>query len=188
MRVDARLLGVAGGVIAAGAIVLMAVVMTGAGSAQTSPEASRIAAADRKTVTIEYGGWKVTCDETGDLSRPVCSAAFRVFDKNTSKTILTWLVGRSSDDRLLSEFYVPTEVLIEPGVSMVLEDGPAYKADFVACGRSACKALLALDAALASELASATRATLSLTASNGKVTQFSMAIDGIDAALAELVN
>jgi invasion protein IalB len=188
MRVDARSMGVTTGAIAAAAIALTAVLMTGAGSAQTSPEASKLAAADRKTVTMQYGGWKVTCDETGDQSRPVCSAAFRVFDKNTNNTILTWLVGHSRDGRLLSEFYVPTEVLIGPGVSMVLEDGPAYKADFVACGRSACKAILALDAALASELASATQATLSLTASNGKVTRFSMAIDGIEAALTELGN
>ena len=72
--------------------------------------------------------------------------------------------------------------------AMVLEDGPAYKADFVACGRSACKAVLPLDAALASELASATKATLSLTASNGEVTNFSMGIEGIATAMAELKN
>lgn len=142
--------------------------------------------ADRKTVTIQYGGWKVTCDETGGSE--VCSAAFRVMNRETNATILTWMVGRGSDGQLLTEFFVPTEILITPGVSMVLEDGPAYKADFVACGRQACKAVLPLDAALASELASATKATLSLTASNGKVTNFSMGIDGIAAAMAELEN
>jgi invasion protein IalB len=185
-------MAVATGALAAGAIALSTLVMTGAGApeslAQTSTKSSKIAAADRKTVTMQYGGWKVTCDEAGDTARPVCSAAFRVFDKDTKATILTWLIGRSRDDRLLTEFYVPTEVLIEPGVSMVLEDGPAYKANYVACGKSACKAILPLDPALASELASASRATLSLTGSNGKVTRFSMSIDGIEAALAELAN
>ena len=142
--------------------------------------------ADRKTVTMQYGGWKVTCDEAGGST--VCSAAFRVVNRETNATILTWLVGRGRNDELLTEFFVPTEILIKPGVSMVLENGPAYTAEFVACGRSACKAVLALDAALASELASATKATLSLTASNGKVTNFSMGIDGIAAAMAELEN
>ncbi len=142
--------------------------------------------ANRKTVTTQYGGWKVTCDEAGEST--VCSAAFRVINRETNATILTWLVGRGSDDQLLTEFFVPTEILIKPGVSMVLEDGPAYTAEFVACGRSACKAALPLDDALASELASATRATLSLTGSNGKVTNFSMNIDGIAAAMAELEN
>ena len=142
--------------------------------------------AERKTVTMQYGGWKVTCDEAGESS--VCSAAFRVVNRETNATILTWLVGRGRSGQLLTEFFVPTEILIEPGVSVVLEEGPAYKAEFVACGRSACKAVLALDPALASELASATKATLSLTASNGKVTNFSMGIDGIAAAMAELAN
>jgi invasion protein IalB len=142
--------------------------------------------ADRKTVTMQYGGWTVTCDEAGEAS--VCSAAFRVVNRQTNATILTWMVGRGSDGQLLTEFFVPTEVLIQPGVAMVLEDGPAYRADFVACGRQACKAILPLDPALASELASATKATLSLTASNGKVTNFSMGIEGIAAAMAELEN
>lgn len=39
-----------------------------------------------------------------------------------------------------------------------------------------------------SALASATKAKLSLTASNGKVTSFSMGIEGIAAAMAELEN
>ncbi len=183
-------MGVTAGVIAAGAIAASAIVISGVGLpeglAQTSPKSSKVAAADRKTVTMQFGGWTVTCDEAADPSVTVCSAAFRIIDKTRKATILTWLVGHSKDDRLLAEFFVPTEVMIEPGVSMSLEDGPAYKADFVACGRSACKAVLPLDAALASELASATRATLSLTASNGKVTRFSMGIEGIGAALAEL--
>jgi invasion protein IalB len=165
--------------VATGAILAAAVMATAVpeGFAQT---------ADRKTVTMQYGGWKVTCDEAGSSS--VCSAAFRVVNRETNATILTWMVGRGSDGQLLTEFFVPTEILIKPGVSMVLEDGPAYTADFVACGRQACKAVLPLDAALASELASATKATLSLTASNGKVTNFSMGIEGIAAAMAELEN
>ena len=177
MRNGAKFINVATGALMAGAVMAVFVAKVPEGFAQT---------ADRKTVTIQYGGWKVTCDETG--SSTVCSAAFRVMNRETNATVLTWLVGRDSDGQLLTEFFVPTEILIKPGVSMVLEDGPAYKADFVACGRSACKAFLPLDAALASELAAATKATLSLTASNGKVTNFSMGIDGIAAAMAELAN
>ena len=185
-------------VLAAGAMALAAVVMSGANppgsKAQTPPQSRNetqplmVAAADRKTVTMQFGGWTVTCDEAGDPPQTVCSAAFRILDKNTNSTILTWMLGRSKDDQLLTEFFVPTEVLIEPGVSVSLEDGPSYKADFVACGRSACRAVLPLDAAIVSELASATRATISLTASNGRVTRFSMGIEGIEAALAELGN
>jgi invasion protein IalB len=185
MRVNARVMGVAAGAFAA------VIGTTGIGLPEAlaqSAKSSKIAAADRTTITMQYGGWTVTCDAVGGQSKQVCSADFRVIDKERNATILTWRVGRSRDDRLLSEFFVPTEVLIEPGVGVSLEDGPAYKADFVACGRSACKAILPLDAALASELASATQATLSLTASNGKVTRFSMAIAGIEAALAELGN
>jgi len=192
MRLGARAMAVATGLVAAGAIAVTSVVMTGVGppesSAQTSSKESKVATADRKTVTMQYGGWTVTCEESGDQPRAICSAAFRVFDKASNATILTWLVGHNRDDRLLTEFFVPTEVMIEPGVSMSLEDGPAYKANYVACGKSACKAVLPLDAALATELAGATRASLSLTASNGKVTRYSMGIEGIEAALAELRN
>lgn len=216
MQAGAKWVGVATGVVVIGAVAVTAVVMTGSGlpesvaqslapsvapgssraspespirpasvqMAQASTKSSRAGAADRKTVSIQYGGWKVTCDEGGDKS--VCSAAFRILDQNTRQTILTWLVGRSSDDRLLTEFFVPTEVMIGPGVSVSLEDGPAYTADFVACGKSACKAVLPLDPALVTELASATKATLALTGTNGKVTRFTMGIEGIEAALAEL--
>jgi invasion protein IalB len=216
MQAGAKWVGVATGVVVIGAVAVTAVVMTGAGlpesvaqglspspgqgpassssqtsvqpasvqMAQASTKASRAGAADRTTVTMQYGGWKVTCDEGGEQT--VCSAAFRILDQNTKQTILTWLLGRSSDGRLLTEFFVPTEVMIGPGVSVSLEDGPAYTADFVACGKSACKAVLPLDPALVTELASATKATLSLTGTNGKVTRFTMGIEGIDAALAEL--
>lgn len=191
MRAGARWIGMAAGAVAAGAIAAAAVTMTGQGLpetlAQTSPESPN-AAADRKVVTVQYGSWKVTCEEAAGSASTVCSAAFRIVDQNSRRTILTWLLGRNRDNRLLTEFFVPTEVLIEPGVSFSLEDGPAYKAAYVACGASACKAALALDDALVSELSGATRATIALTASNGKVTRFSMAIDGIEKALAELGN
>ena len=199
MRIGARAIGIASGVIAVGAIAVVAVAVSDLGRlesvAQTTVEPSDPAASSkssktpdavRKTVTMQFGGWTVTCDEAGDQSRSVCSAAFRVFDKKSNATILTWLVGRNKDDQLLTEFFVPTEVLIAPGVSMTLEDGPGYKAEFVSCGRSGCKAMLPLDAALATELANATKATLTLVASNGKATRFSMGITGIGAALAEL--
>jgi invasion protein IalB len=186
MRVGTKWTGAATGAIVAAAAIAMSGMWLPDSLAQTSAKSSKVAAADRKTVTMRYGGWRVTCDEAGNST--VCSAAFRVINKKTNATILTWLLGRGRDGQLLTEFFVPTEILVQPGVSMVLEDGPAYKAQFVACGRSACKAVLPLDAALASELANATKATLSLTASNGKVTNFSMGIEGIDAALAELGN
>ena len=177
MRIGAKSITVATGAIMAAAAMAVLVAGVPEGLAQT---------ADRKTVTTQFGGWKVTCDEAGEST--VCSAAFRVVNRETNATILTWLVGRGGDGQLLTEFFVPTEILIKPGVSMVLQDGPAYTAQFVACGRSACKAVLPLDAALATELASAAKATLSLTASNGKVTNFTMSIDGIAAAMAELEN
>ena len=182
MRIGARMASVA---------TIALALATGQAHAQSHPQSgksSRSATADRKTTTVQYGGWKVTCDEAVGQVRPVCSAALRIIDKERNATILTWLVGHSRDDRLLSEFYVPTEVLIAPGVGVSLEGGPRYKADYVSCGRSACKAVLPLDAALTSELANATTATLALTASTGKVTRFSMGIEGIEAALAALEN
>lgn len=192
MPVSARWVGVTTGMLVVGAIAVASVAGVGGWlpetSAQTTPRSSKIdvAAADRKTVTMQFGGWRVTCDEAGSPPQEVCSAAYRVVDRNTNATILTWMLGRSSEGRLLTEFFVPTEVLIRPGVSMSLDNGPTYTAEYVACGRSACKAVLPLDAALLSELRNATEAKISLAASNGKVTQFTMAIEGIEAALAEL--
>ena len=205
MPIGARAIAITTGVIAVAAAAVAAVAVSELGLlesvAQTSSEpasepsdpvgsakSSKAATAGRKTVTTQFGGWTVTCEGAADQSGSVCSAAFRVFDKKSNATILTWLVGRNKNGELLTEFFVPTEVLIPPGLVMSLEDGPGYKAEFVACGRSGCKAALPLDAALATELANATKASLTLTASNGKATRFSMGIDGIGAALAELGN
>lgn len=152
---------------------------TSKGSKITTPTA------DRRTVTTKHGAWQVTCDEAGD--QRVCTAAFRVIDRNRNATILTWRLGHNSDGELLAEFFVPTEVLIRPGVTLRLGEGEAHTADYVACGKAACKAVLPVDDSLAHDLINAGQAKIAITTSQGKVTEFSMGIDGISAAMAALV-
>lgn len=152
----------------------------------TSSKGSKITTptADRRTVTTKHGAWQVTCDEAGD--QRVCTAVFRVIDRKRNATILTWRLGHNSDGELLAEFFVPTEVMIRPGVQLTLGEGEAHTAAYVACGKAACKAILPVDGALAHDLGEAGEAKIAITTSQGKVTQFSMSIDGIGAAMAAL--
>lgn len=162
-----------------------------------SPHASMIAQAETTpapdatttiTTTTTHGGWTVTCKEASDPAQKKCSAEFRVVAKENKGVVLIWLLGRNAEGKLLAEFVTPSDILIKPGVSIVLGDfKPASKAEFVSCtSRKGCRASIDLTPKLVRELKEARKATIGLTLLNGKVMQIGVDIPGIAQALADL--
>lgn len=138
------------------------------------------------TTTTTHGGWTVTCNESGTPPVKVCSASFRVFNKQNNQNLLVWVFGRNRENKLLAEFMTLTDVQIEPGVVLTLDGGTPIKAGYVECTTRGCKARVELTPNLVRQMKAAKKARLDMTRLDGQVIQFSMDIPGIDQALAAL--
>ncbi len=138
------------------------------------------------TTTTTHGGWTVGCTQAGDPVVKTCTATFRVFDKKTNQNLLVWVLGRNREGQLLAEFLTATEVMVQPGVVLVLDDGKPVKADYVECGSRGCKARLLLADDVLGRMKSAKKARIDMTRLDGKVIQFSIDIPGTDLALRDL--
>jgi len=139
-----------------------------------------------QTTTTKIGGWSVVCNESGDPPTKVCSANYQLRDKKSNATIFTWLIGKNNEKKLMLEFFGPTEILITPGIAMTLDGGEAHKVDYVACGKTSCRARIAIDDGLLAELQAAKKAKIGIAAVNGKLVEFSLDTTGLDQALASL--
>ena len=139
-----------------------------------------------QTTTTSIGGWSVVCNEGGDPPAKVCSANYQLKDKKTNSAIFTWLIGKNAEKKLMIEFFSPNEILIEPGIALTLEGGEAHKAGFVSCGKTSCRARIAIDDGLLAELQAAKKAKIAIVAINGKRVEFTLDTSGIDQVLASL--
>lgn len=138
------------------------------------------------TTTTTHGGWTVTCSEAGNPPAKVCSASFRVINKQNNQNLLVWVFGRNKEGKLLAEFLTLTDVLVQPGVVVTLDDGKPIKADYVECTSRGCKARLEMTPNLVRQMKGAKKARIDMTRLDGQVIQFSMDIPGIDLALGDL--
>lgn len=163
--------------------------------AQTPEKAPVIKAAQKEdapamptvtTTTTTHGGWTVSCTEAGDPAAKACTATFRVFDQKTNQNLLVWVLGRNRDGQLLSEFHTATEVMIQPGVVLTIDDRKPVRADYVECSARGCKARLLLSDEIAEGMKTAGKARIDMTRIDGKVIQFTLDIPGTDLALRDL--
>lgn len=138
------------------------------------------------TTTTTHGGWTVTCNEGGTPPAKVCSAMFRVINKQNNQNLLVWVFGRNKDGKLLAEFLTLTDVLVQPGVVVTLDDGKPLKADYVECTSRGCKARIELTPNLVRQMKAAKKARIDMTRLDSQVVQFTMDIPGIDLALGDL--
>lgn len=136
--------------------------------------------------TKSFGGWTVVCNESGEPVQRICSANFRVINQQNKANVLVWLIGFNAEGELLSEFMTLTDVQIQPGVAVTLENGEALSANFVECTTRGCKARLVMNDTILSQLKASSNATIAITRLDGQVIQFQMQIPGVDQALAEL--
>lgn len=138
------------------------------------------------TTTTKYGGWTVVCSEGGEPARKACGASYRVVDKKSNSSILVWRIGHNKEGQLLTELVTPTEIRIEPGVSITLDDGKPIRAAYVECTGKSCKARADVSPNIARQLKAAKSVKVDITRLDGQVIQFSMEVPGIDQALADL--
>lgn len=136
------------------------------------------------TTTTSFGGWVVTCRSAGAQTPAACSTEFRVVNKDNQALVLIWMMGRNAQGQLISEFVTPADVLIKPGVTVVLDGKPPSVADFAYCtSTQGCRAMMDLPPKLVRDLKAATRAKIGFTLPDGRVTEIAVDIPGISQAL-----
>jgi invasion protein IalB len=154
-----------------------------------APETKAAMPTSTTTTTTTHGNWTVTCGEGGTPPKKICTAMFRVINKQNNQNLLAWTFGRNQEGKLLAEFilFPPlSDVQVQPGVVFTLDEGKPIKADFVECSTRGCKARIELTPNLVRQLKAAKKARIDLTRLDMQVTQVGMDIPGIDLALGDL--
>jgi invasion protein IalB len=157
--------------------------------AQTKTKADKgnASAAKRITTTVSYNGWVVTCVKQEKSAPETCSAIFKVIDKKKNATIMSWLVGFNKKKVLLSEIITPTDVLIAPGVELIIDGGKPMKKLYTACGVRGCKTNFPLTKKLRSSLAKAKKVSISISTLKNRKISFNLGFQGFGKALADLL-
>ncbi|MCX5481597.1 invasion associated locus B family protein [Kaistia geumhonensis] len=177
----------------AAAAVVAGVLLAGApAEAQTPPpkpvEAPKAAAsAPRRTETVVYDNWTVTCRDgaTKNAARS-CSASLRVINNKTQQNLVIWEIGNDATGKPAVALRVPLGVLTRPGVVLTIGSGKPRKFDYVMCDRQGCEAAGPFDNALARELGAAAEASVTIVATNGQPIAFKVPLKGIAQAVPAL--
>lgn len=178
---------------AAGAVIVAGVLLAGASAeAQTptpKPAPKAEASAPRRTETVVYDNWTVTCRDgaTRDAAR-ICSANLRVINNKTQQNLVVWEIGNDAAGKPAVALRVPLGVLTRPGVVLTVGSGKPHKFDYVLCDRQGCEAAGPFDNALARELGAAAEASVTIVATNGQPIAFKVPLKGIAQAVPALRN
>lgn len=163
-------------------------VTSGAGGSGGAPTLfAQVQSITTTTTTTTHGGWTVTCSQAGEPPTKTCSAAFRVVSNENKALVLIWLLGRNKEGKLLAEFITPSDILIRPGVTVVLNESKQLKAEYVSCtAQQGCRASVELTSKTTRDLRSTARAKIGITLFSGQVMEVAFEILGIEQVLIDL--
>ena len=158
-------------------------------TAQTTPKSDKysLETTGREVSTSKYGAWMVTCSIEAQSDTEECSAIYEIVDKQKGITLMSWLVGFSKKQMLMSEIVTPTGVLIPPGVGLTVDQEKLITIPYAACAPRGCKSRFELTRKLRAKLAKASSVVVSVTALDGRSLNFSLDFNGFRKALADLL-
>jgi invasion protein IalB len=146
--------------------------------AQTqAPQAAR----PRRSESIVYDNWTVSCVETGvPGSRRTCSATLQLLDQNRKNVILQWFIARDEKGALFSVLHTPTVVQIQKGVELKVGNSSVRKINYLSCDNQKCESSMPVDDAFAKDFGSAQEAVVVIYAANGQGLSFNIPLKGAD--------
>lgn len=149
-------------------------------------DAKKIADAPRRTETITYNSWVVTCSDTiVKGSKKVCRGVLEVLGKDRRRVVLVWIIERDKKGALRATIRTPTGVQIEKGVALKLGSSPVEAIPYTACTSQLCEASTVIDvAAMKKKAASGSDAVATIYAVSGQEINFKFSFKGIDDVLA----
>lgn len=157
-------------------------------AAQSTPTAKPGAAPSpppqRRTETINYDNWVVTCTETMEKgAKKNCSGVLRVADNKSGQTLFAWIIGRDNEGALRTVMNTPTGVLVQKGVELKFGSSQPGVVPYVACTPQQCEASMVMVEAMLKEARASDKATATIHAVDGRAINFEMSIKGIDKVL-----
>jgi invasion protein IalB len=115
-------------------------------------------------VAAAYGNWKIKCRNgaTPANLKALCSGTLEIDDAKLRQPVFLWEVGRDKNGILVTNLYIPTGVLIDPGVGLQFDKGEARRLNYVNCGQRICVAVLVMDDAFLRAASSASAANVTI--------------------------
>ncbi len=145
------------------------------------------ASSPRRTETIVYDNWTVTChDSLSKDAQRSCAANLRIVNNKTQQNLLVWEIGNDATGKPTFALRVPLGVLTRPGIVLTVGAGKPRKIDYVLCDPKGCEAAGAFDNTLSRELGGATEATVTFVAVNGQAIALKVPLKGITEAVPAL--
>ena len=142
--------------------------------------------AKRTTTSVTYNGWVVRCVTKDAKAKEKCTARFTVINKKSKKTLLLWLVGYNKKNVLMTELLTPNNVLIEPGVELLIDKKLPVKTLYHSCGPRGCWSRLVMSKKLRARLAKAKTVSVKVATRNGKIINFNIGFKGFAKALKDI--
>jgi len=142
----------------------------------------------QRTERVTYDAWTLTCTQTGNDPKKICSAILQVAEQQNQRVVFAWLIGRTPEGALTTVFRTPTGVQIQKGVELKLGTASSRRANFVICNQQSCEASLTMDDGVVREAVSSVGANgvATLTIADGRQINFTMPLKGIDKVIAAM--
>ena len=140
-------------------------------------------AEQKKNTPQQFGAWVVTCAEVAEGAPKNCVARLAIRDKERNITVINWLIGYNKDRELLLEITTPVDVLIAPGLKMIIGEGAAQTFAYLSCASAGCVTRIRPEAQMLDDLRQAKNVKLTIDTPAGKAITFTIQVEGIAESL-----
>jgi len=150
-------------------------------AADEVPAANKAPAAkETNSESVTYDRWTVNCRaEAGEAGGKKCSATNRIVDQKSGKSLFVWVIGKDSQNNLVSYFQTPTGVLIGDGLTLILGEDENYKIDFRSCDNRRCEATIQMSGTLIEKIVELDKLSVKIVSTTGYNLVFNIDNGGI---------
>jgi invasion protein IalB len=157
------------------------------GQAQKPAEQAGTQSGPRRTETINYDSWTLTCSESMEKNaKKTCSGTLRVIEQKQGQVLFVWIIGRDSKGVMRTVMRTPTGVQITKGVELKLGKAQMRTLPYTACTQQQCDASIPVDDALVNDMVAAPEATATIYAIDGRDINFNMPIKSVEKVFAAI--
>ena len=134
---------------------------------------------------IVYDDWRLGCPAMGKSAALPCELDQDVLDARSRSPLLHLAIGQTPSGRVLA-ITVPHNVLLPPGMALLLGKNPAKAVAYDFCDASGCIAAIPMDAALEKALHDADKGQVTIASLQGKPAGIPFSLRGVKDGLSAL--
>lgn len=138
--------------------------------------------------SIDVESWILSCrDIVGESDKKQCSASNRIVNQESGQVLFVWLVGKNTEEKLVSTFQTPTGIFIAPGLELQLNGPDVHKVDYTACDAQRCVANILMNDKFVAELKNTKELSAKIISVTGHNILFKIDTAGIEEVLATIM-